>query len=87
MSEFLVVNSYSHEDIDTVFGYEGMSVKEVKDSLVNHDGYDYNIYVINVDECAKLEAIDIGSILHDEELYSHAIHAGYINEDTLEVLY
>ena len=87
MSEFLVLNRSSHEEIDTVFGYAGMSVQEVKESLDNHDGYDYDIYVINIDECAELESINIDVVLNTEELYLRAIDAGYIDEDTLEVLY
>ena len=84
--EFLVLDS-EHTEIDTVYGYNGDTVEEVKRSLVEHDGYDPSIIVINTNACADLEHISLDVILNTEPLYLAAIDAGYINKDTLEVQY
>lgn len=37
--------SLNHKHIDTVYYVSGTTCKEVKESLINHDGYDPNINV------------------------------------------
>jgi len=87
--EYIVLQPDYYNDlnqIDTVFGYLNASVTEIKNDLINHDGYDYNIVVVNVDKCKLLADINLNIIIENKQLKQLAIDAGYINEHTLNVI-
>lgn len=83
MSEYRV---FLKDDlIDTVFysGYE--SAVDVKQSLIDHDGYNVSIVVIEVGEHINT-IIEAGEelVCNDEFLYLLAINCGMLDPDTLE---
>lgn len=85
MTAFLVIKD--NQLVETVY-YNHTTASEVKQSLINHDGYSPEIHVVEDSEDTKdlavMENEDPGVIANVEYFYQKAIETGFMCGDTLE---
>jgi len=81
MSEYIV---YDHdEEIDTVFFDKSCDAEYVRESLINHDGYNSSIQVIKQGAMLEeLEYLKTATILNSEYLTKQAIDIGVYCEQS-----